>query len=194
MKSKTGIKYLNRCGNRYCIKKKIGDKYIHFGSFNDLDEAKKYLEYCIENNWNLECKKRTYRKRGGKLYCISNPKPGQYQVIKSIDGKHQQFASFNNLQEAMEYRDYCVKNNWSSDCIQRKSNKYDLPKYVSWNKKSKRYCINKFDKDGKSIFHCFYKTLNEALHERDLLIKYDWDENKLIELDEAYGSLWENNK
>ena len=187
--SNTGIRYITYSNGRYIIKRHIQGEQVYFASFNNLEDAKEYLEYIKANNWSLECKKRYTRKNNHPLAYISQPSPSTYQVHKLVDGRMVQYASFNNLDEAIMYRDYCVEHNWSKDCIRRKSEKYNLPKYISWNKKAGKYCINKY-RDGKVIFHNFYHKLEDALRERDLLIKYDWDEDKLIEHDETFGSIW----
>ena len=188
--SSTGIRYLIRQGDRYVIKRFIDGAYVHYASFTDFDEAKRYLEYVKENNWSLDCKNKRYRNHGGPLYCISTPKEGVYQVMKSIDGKLRQFGSFHTLEEAQRHRDYCVEHGWSKDCVLRRSNKYNLPKYVSYYEKNKRYVVHKQDSEGNLVFMSYYTNLEDAIRERDLLLHYDWDEDKLIEHDECYGSIW----
>ena len=189
--SSTGIRYLIRQGDRYVIKRFIDGAYVHYASFTDFEEAKEYLEYVKENNWSLDCKKKRYRKRGGDLYCISSPKEGLYQVMKSIDGKLRHYGSFHTLEEAQRHRDYCIRNNWSEDCILRRRGytKYDLPKYITWNKELGKYVIIKQD-HGCIMYSALHKDLDAAIRERDLLVLYDWDEDKLIEHDEAFGSIW----
>ena len=185
------MRYITYYNGTYRIQKNIKGKVTYFGSFNTLQEAQIHRDYCIQNNWSLQCKKRINRERNSKMAYISSSHEGYYQVKKYINNKSVQFASFNDLKEAQEYRDYCIKQNWSLDCVKQKCNKYDLPRYVTYDTNKKHYIVLKRGKDGNTVFVKTYKRREDAIRERDLLLKYNWDEDKLIEHDECYGSIWQ---
>ncbi|MBR3213186.1 MAG: hypothetical protein IKF79_01605 [Methanosphaera sp.] len=98
-----------------------------------------------------------------------------YPVQKRIDGKTCHFGTGRTLIEALMIRDWCVMNNWEKS--------YPMPhstgeKYIR--KLQGYYCIQKIV-NGKFEHFGSFKTLEDAVKERDLLIQCNWDFDALCE-------------
>ena len=52
------------------------------------------------------------------------------------------------------------------------------PKWIHYNKRSKKFCINRTIKNFRTYFGC-YDTLEEAEHMVSLLDEVNWDKSKL---------------
>ena len=61
--------------------------------------------------------------------------------------------------------------------------RYKNPKWIHYNKKTKKYCINRTIKNFRTYFGS-YDTLEEAERVVEFLNKNKWDKNKLKELSE----------
>ena len=94
---------------------------------------------------------------------------GRYRVRKIIRYKQIIYGTFKTLQEAINHRDYCIKNRWSTNCIQENINKYIC-------KRPKGYEVN-YMVNGVQEYQGLYHTIEEAREVKDLLVKYngDWD-------------------
>ena len=98
-----------------------------------------------------------------------------YLVQKRVNGETKGFGFGNTLIEALMVRDWCEANNWKK--------RYSRPsltgeRYIR--KLHGRYCIQKWV-NGKCEHFGSFKSLEDAIKERDLLIKYDWDLELLCE-------------
>lgn len=186
--SNTGERFISFFTGKFNLQKSVNGKAVSFGRFDTLDEAKRHRDYCIRNGWDVDkCKLNTrppnpnrekYIHKVGNAYHINKYHKGGVYVY---------YGSFETLEEAKRHRDYCIKHNWSEDCKKLQRKKYDLPSYITVNKDG--YLLQKKpSKDGGEYYGRWFRTLEEAIHERDLLLMVDWDEDRLIELDEAYGS------
>ena len=184
--SNTGVKHISRVNGYYIISKTLNGKTNYYGCFKSLTDAIKYKGYCEEHNWDDSCipPKRSYTKQGN-LKNIQNINDIGWQVNKVINGVKTHYGWFKTLQEAKEHRDYCEEHNWSRDCILRRNRLHGLPKYITINKD--KYVLQKYRSDG-SILNIRFNRLEDAVKERDLLMKCGWSEERLMELDEAYGS------
>ena len=89
----------------------MNGKQRYFGSFKVFDEAVEYRDYCIQHNWSPDCIK---HKKTSHVYY--NKQRDNWIVQKYRDGKIQHFGSFDEYDDAMRHRDYCVSHNWSDDC------------------------------------------------------------------------------
>ena len=98
-----------------------------------------------------------------------------YMVSKCINGKYHSFGTFKSLKQAQKHRDICVKNNWNMKLKKR----YGL-KHISKEKRWGRYYIHR-RVDGKVKYYGYFSNLIDAIRERDLLIKYNWDIDALWE-------------
>lgn len=98
-----------------------------------------------------------------------------WMVIKYINGKQKSFGTFKSLKHAQKHRDICVKNNWDIKLKKR----HGL-KHISREKRRGRYYIHR-RVDGKVKYYGYFSNIIDAIRERDLLIKYNWDIDALWE-------------
>ena len=95
-RSKSGEKYISYRENLdvYEIVKNINGCNEYFGRYHTLEEAVKWRDYFIANDWDVN------------LRLIGTPnkniyfKLGKYRIIKNIDGKEYYFGSFETFEEA----------------------------------------------------------------------------------------------
>ena len=118
-------------------------------------------------------KKYVWPDNGKYIYKHGN----SYQIIKQfrVNGKMKQkyYGSFTDYNEAIKYRDKCVENNWNIP-------KYENPmKHITRN--GKGWQIQR-DYNSKHEYYGQFSNLLDAMNERDLLIKYKWDLDKVCEL------------
>lgn len=186
--SNTGEKYISFYGGKYNVQRKINNKSVLFARFDNLNSAINHRDFCIKNNWDLDkCKLTKNTLKDGKYKHIIKLKNGSYQVRK----KNKHYGIFNELKDAEKHRDYCVANDWDEKCMIRKKdkyNKYNLPKYITYNKTINKYVVCKQFNGKKQLTISSFKTLEDAIKERDLLIKCNWNEDELIHYDETFGN------
>ena len=186
--SNTGEKYISYLNNRYFIKKTIDKVQKYYGSFKTLSEAKAHKEYCIKHNWSDKCMLRKNRKyTKDMMYIQPVPNSTKYHVCKRIDGVCRYFGTFDTLEEAKRHRDYCISQGWSLDCVYLRRQKHNLPQYIT-KQRDEGYLLQKVFSDG-GAYRRHFPNLESAVYERDLLIRVDWDEERLMELDECEGTL-----
>lgn len=116
---------------------------------------------------------------------------GVYQIVKLINKKQVYFGTYPSLKSAIEKRDYLIKHNWPRDGFKR-YDKTRRKKYNNTQKYKEDYCISKVNnaweirrKDpetGKLLYYGRFKNIEDARHERDLLIKCNWDLDTLCDL------------
>lgn len=108
---------------------------------------------------------------------ISNFK-GKWVINKQVNGKKYYFGSYNALEEAKKVRDYFIKHNWNIE---------DRFKFIE----TKPYQHIMISEEGnyrvvkrinnKLTHFGTFRTLEDAQKERDLLMKFDWDLEKVCE-------------
>ena len=96
-------------------------------------------------------------------------------------GKH--YGSFKTLEEAIEFRDLCRQKNWDEKL--RSCNNPTLHNPMKYIKKTPagNYKIEKWE-NGTTEHYGTYLTLFDAMQERDLLIKHNWDYDAVCNVDE----------
>lgn len=152
----------------YQITKRVGKHIKSFGYGKTLIIALMKRDYVIANNWKPYPKN---SKTGEKhIRLVDN----HYKVMKRIKGKYRTYGSFTTLEEAIQYRDFIVKKGWSTNY------KYKNPMRNINKTSSGNYRITKCIKGDKNSYGTF-ESLEECKRERDLLEKYDFDFNKLVE-------------
>ena len=94
--------------------RKIRGRYLVFDndkklydSFDTYEEAKEYLDYLIENNWEINDDVGE-EKIDDFVYLIN----GKYVVRNVIDGEIKIFGEFNDMNEALRYRIECMRKAW----------------------------------------------------------------------------------
>ena len=76
-------------------------------SFDTYEEAREYLDYLIENNWD-DYEELEEEKIDEFVYLIN----GKYVVRNEIDGKQKVFGEFDTMDEALKYRIECMRKAW----------------------------------------------------------------------------------
>ena len=99
-----------------------------------------------------------------------------YIVQKTINGVAYNFGTARTLIEALMIRDWCIVNNWKKRYPKTHSTG---EKYI---RKVKGYFYVQKVVNGKLEHFGSFKSLEDAIVERDLLIKYNWDLECLCEL------------
>lgn len=108
--------------------------------------------------------------------------PGTKYISKNATGyliqKHNKstkrmeyYYSSTSLIQTLMVRDLLIANNWNKENIPHKET-ITGEKYIY--RDSVGYCVRKII-DGVNTHFGWFRTLEEAIIERDLLIKYDWD-------------------
>lgn len=108
---------------------------------------------------------------------IQKTEYGTYRIVKTHYKNGKQFfkyyGRFKDYNKAIQYRDKCIAANWN------------IPPYVNPLKyilevKNKNSVSYKVRKSGEH--YGTFSNLTDAIAERDLLLQYDWDLEKVCEL------------
>lgn len=158
--------------DRYAVSRKILDKEIVFGSFNDLKLAKEFKHRLLENAWNLNIfsKPSKYSKYIRKDHL-------KFTIFRRINGEYISFNSFNTLDEAILVRDELISKNWGMDDSSILEN-LGVKKLKGLNKNigkiGRKYTVFKWE-DSKCTFFGFYYDLRTAIKVRDKLFSEETD-------------------
>ncbi|MBE6500205.1 MAG: hypothetical protein E7Z80_06660 [Methanobrevibacter thaueri] len=169
-RSKYG-KYILKDNNKFVVKRTYQGVNHFFGSFNTLDEALKRREELVSTNWGklnipLNMKKGKYISFNGQMYMIQ----------RMVEGSVNVYGFFNDLESAIEQRDWLVKHGWS---------RLEVPDHSKRHihKRGNEFLIYRRLKDDIEYFGT-YDSLEEAKAMRNKLIENDWvmpDEHEGIE-------------
>ena len=106
-------KFIYKHGNSYHIIKKSRVngkmKQKHYGSFKDYNEAIRYRDKCVANNWDIP-------KYENPMKHITRNGKG-WQIQRDCNGKHEYYGQFSNLTDAMNERDLLVANDWDIEKV-----------------------------------------------------------------------------
>lgn len=94
---------------RFIISKIIGGELKYFGTFNNKEEAIAHRNNLILNDWKIPDDIIEEEKVDEFVYYDD----GVYIVRNEIDGELKIFGVFNNMSEAIEFRNRCVRLNWT---------------------------------------------------------------------------------
>lgn len=99
-----------------------------------------------------------------------------YSITKSINGKHIYFKSLKTLNEAIEYRDRLIANNWEPlpETPEEKNRKQEKEYYKYIQMSSKGYTYSVIVSQDRYLGAC--PTIEEALYYRDLYQDKTYDE------------------
>ena len=159
-RSKYG-KYILKDNNKFVVKRTYKGVNHFFGSFKTLDEALKCREELVSTNWGslnipLEMRKGKYISFNGIMYTIQ----------RMINGSINVYGFFNDLESAIEQRDWLVKHGWS---------RLEVPDHSKRHihKRGNDFLIYRRRKDDIEYFGT-YSSLEEAKSMRNKLIENDW--------------------
>jgi hypothetical protein len=92
----------------------------------------------------------------------------KYQISKYFNGKVYYYGTFHKLEDARKVRDVLEEVNWGLPPLDMKH----IQKEGDYWRVRKISC-------GETVWDALYKTLEEAIGERDLLVANDWDVDNL---------------
>lgn len=156
-------KYISKSHNKFIVRRIISGQFVEFGSFDNLEDARKFRDELILDNWGKYNIKPT---RGyGKYIAKVGDK---YRVQKTINGKPIVFGLYETLEEATLARDEFEAENWKNipDTSEIVSHRYIY-------KSSRGYDIYKRI-DGEIKHFGTFKTFEEASKARDNFIQNNW--------------------
>ena len=204
-------RYIHRHGKRYSVTRTINGKTTVYKSFYNIDEAIKYRDLLIENNWEplpltpaekLEKETREYYKR------IRRTDNNRYEV-KNTHGEYMGYVG--SVEEALYYRslykdkpldkvpkpseiDLKTNNPYIKDGL-----KYPLPerlKPIPKKKKISGSIVKKSEfsyhihhggtRNGRKSYVCACRTYEQAYYVRKEMDKCNWDLDELQRILDEY--------
>ena len=160
-------KYISKMSNKFVVRRIISGKYVEFGSFDNLEDARNHRDELILDNWG------EYNIKPSRGYGKYIAKVGKkYRVQKAIKGKPVVFGVYETLEEATLARDKFESENWENIPDRPK---IDSHRYIY--KTPRGYVIYKRI-DGDVTYFGSFRTFEEALEERDKLIQNNWQLKK----------------
>ena len=184
---------IRKIKNRYIVANSENGEKSYYGSFDTYEEAKEYLDWLIENNWD-DSQQFEEEKIDEFIYLIGD----EYLVRNEIDGELKIFGKFEDMAEAIKFRNQCVKTNWKLDESNEKNEINDLESIIFLNDESNENLI----KDNVTDYHIKYhegffkifavindknvriglfNSVSDAKKLEEFLINNNWDLTKLSE-------------
>lgn len=103
---------------------------------------------------------------------------GKFQVSKQVNGKRYYFGSYDTLEEAKKVREYFIKHNW--DVNERFRFKKTKPfQHIIISEEGNYRVVKRIN--YKLVHFGTFHTLEDAQRERDLLMQFDWDLERVCE-------------
>ena len=170
------MKYKNiyKLNNRYIIKKQIYAKSIVYGNFDRIEDAIKHRNILAKNSWYKNATTGYPKEQHFPKYHVKQTDNG-YLVINKKNGRT--FGTYKNCKYARIIKKILpfYEDDINISQIEKIAHK-EFYKYISYNKMCGRYHVI-----YKGIVRTTHKCLIDALHERDLIVKYDGDEELMCE-------------
>ena len=107
---KSPEKHIFRYNNRWAIIKKINQKRIVYGTYINVNEAKKVKNELEQLNWQVN--PNDYK---GDLYI--QKEHNAYKITKSQGKKTIRYGTYKDLETARKVRDMLIKCNWNKDYL-----------------------------------------------------------------------------
>lgn len=165
------MKNIHKINNKYHIIKNIYNQRISYGKYTNKKEAQKQRNLLEKNNW-IKSEKTGYNKKESFTQYKIIQKQKQYYITsnKTTYGPYQDKKYAQTIQKILPY--YKKPNIKHVEKIATK----EYYKHITYNKTNKRYYVNIKEKTYTSS-----KKLEDILYERDLLLKYQQDEELMCE-------------
>lgn len=165
--------YIYQSRDKYVIKKTIHGKLTYYGTFLNLNEAKKYRDFLVEHDWDPKYKK--IRDKNMRYIYKVNQK---WMIQNRLNEKHIYFGVYSTLEEAQKRRDFLEEHDWDTKYREitnhTTSEQYHLPRNVYYRKCDGKYEVKKVI-DGEIVYAGTYHSLEEAVHERDFYQSINWN-------------------
>lgn len=175
-----GTEYISFCNSDkvFKVSKRINGYQKFLGSSKTLIGALMIRDWCESNNWQKYPKSDT---KSTEPYIRVQDKADplyRYRVAKIIKGKEYSFGSFPTLEEAKKCRDNCIKHNWDLELIPK-----DPLRFIGFiiRKDGKIKYDVRHKENNSTIHYGLFDTIHEAMMERDLLEKHNWDTDVICE-------------
>ncbi len=167
-------KNIYKQNGKYVIKKNIYQKSIIYGVFDNLESAIEQRNILIKNKWHKNATTGYPKDKHFPKYQVKKTECG-FLVLNKKTG--QSFGTYKNHEYAKIIKKilpfYADKINIRF--IEKIAHK-EFYKYISYNNMTGRYHVI-----YKGFVRSTYKKLEDALYERDLIVKYDGDEELMCE-------------
>jgi transposase len=197
---------------KYSIDKSIKGKHVHFKVCDTLDEAIKYRDRLIDNDWKPlpptpeELEKEAIK----KYYMYIQKRKGRYYTVQSRADKYMGTAK--SIEEALWFRDLYANTPYEdipkmNSVDLRTGNpyiehglKYPLPERLKLEEKTSSYGTGSIVKKGETAFHihhgkkgdgyssyvCACPTIEMAEYVKAEMNKVDWDRTQLQRILDDY--------
>lgn len=163
-------KHIVKVGNSYRISKMISGELNHFGHYKTLEEAIEIRDKLIENNWDKNIV--NIPKRPDFERHIHKSSRG-FRVVNRINGELVDFGIFDNLDEAISYRDNLEENNWVIDSDEDEFTEEKYDEFIFLRNDGKYYIKNEIN-GVMYIFGVFDNPL-DAIAARLDCMKNQWE-------------------
>ena len=90
----------------------IDEDYVSFGLFKTLDIAKEALNILIDNGWNSAYVPLDYYHERSNIRILKRKKKEYFTVVRKVNDDLERFGSFYSYEEALEFRNELLLNNW----------------------------------------------------------------------------------
>lgn len=176
MRNVPGTEYIKKTKqDKYIINKKIYGTTYCFGIYKKLDTAIYYRDYFKNKGWKNCIPERlnyseTYENNDYNMrYIYLIKSTGHYQITKKIDGETVSFGNYEDLDDALFWRDYFEENNWNTKDRLFYSNSNYIRRLPSG-----RFNVIK-QHNGTSISYGTFDTIEEAEYQVKLCKRFQWD-------------------
>lgn len=159
---------------RYIIKKNIYGKTIVYGSFDTVELALEQRNLLMKNKWYKNATTKYPKNQHFPKYQIKENECG-YLVLNRKTGRT--FGTYKNCKYAKLIKKILPFYGDDIDIreVERTAHK-EFYKYISYNKMTGRYHVI-----YRGVVRTTHKSIRDALSERDLIVKYDCDEELMCE-------------
>lgn len=173
-------KYISKVGDYYRISKMINGGLKSFGHYRTLEEATEIRDELVKNGWDDSFLNIT---RLSNRHENINRTSSGYSILKRIDGELRCFGSFDNLEDAIQYRDELKLNNWIVEPEEvLEEEKFD--EYIYTRNDGKYYIKNEIQ--GSVKIYGIFDNFLDAISARLDCIKSNWNLKSIPE--EEYDS------
>lgn len=186
-------KYIVMINDYYRISKFINGENITFGHFDDIDEAIEVRDLLIKHNWdkNIINKYKSTSNTYNNVHRHIHKSSRGFQVINRVDGQLTNFGTFNNLDEALKYRNYLEENGWViySDDEDIEEEKFDEYIYL----KNDGYYYLKYEVNNEIRIFGIFDNSFDALAARLDCFKNHWNTFSILEEDYLNNNFSDSN-
>ncbi|WP_407422315.1 hypothetical protein [Methanobrevibacter sp.] len=101
------LNYIRKVKDKFVVSKVIDGELKYFGTYDTKEEAIEAREVLLNNNWQVEDTS-DEEKIDAFVYLTGD----EYIVKNEVGGEEKVFGRFDDMGEAIKFRNQCVRNNW----------------------------------------------------------------------------------